>query len=171
MHSATASTTTLDVAGFTNDNTGTSLYEVQRDAIALTTEWALVTFPVPDPSRLGLERGLFFFAESRENNRGYTIWFDEIRFARVGLITSPRLAVATRTVDSFVGATVIPEQTRVTFSVNGEDVTVNHSPGYFTYASSDESVATTEDGVIRVVGGGNAVITARWRTSRSAPTT
>lgn len=155
---------TLDVAGLGNDNTGTSLYEAQRSAIPLTTDWSLVVIPIPDPSRLELERGLFFFAEGYENDQGYTLWFDEVRFAQVGTITSPRPSLRSQAIETFPGATVTPEDTRVTFSVNGEDVRIDHSPNYFDYFSSETSVATTEGGVITAVGGGVASVTAKLDT-------
>ena len=155
---------TLDVAGLGNDNTGTSLYEAQRSAIPVTTDWTLVVIPIPDPSRLELERGLFFFAEGHENNQGFTLWFDEVRFAQVGTIISPRPSMRSQTIETFPAATVTPADTRVTFSVNGEDVRIDHSPNYFDYTSSDETVATTAGGVITAVGGGVASITAQLDT-------
>jgi len=154
----------LDVAGFGNDNTGASLHDAQRSAIPLTTAWTLVVVPVPDPSRLNLERGLFFFAEGHENNVGFTLWFDEIRFVRMGTITDPRPVMASRSIDTFLGATVTAEDTRVTFAVNGEDVEVEHSPRYFDYFSSDESVVRTSGGLITAVGGGTARVTAKLDT-------
>lgn len=157
-------TSTLDVAGLANDNTGTSLYTAQRENIPLTTDWSLVVIPIPDPSLLTLERGLFFFAEGHENDQGFSMWFDEIRFANVGTILDPRPAMASRTIESFVGATVVPEDTRTTFTVNGEDVVVGHEPFYFMYTSSDPTVATSVDGVITAVGGGTATITAQLDT-------
>jgi len=159
-----STSSTLDVAGLANDNTGNSLYTAERSSIPLGTDWSLVIVPIPDPSRLDLERGLFFFAEGHENNQGFTMWFDEIRFARVGTILDPRPAMDTRTVDTFVGATVQPEGTRTIMSVNGEDVTVEHAPGYFDYASSEPSVAATEAGTITAVGGGTATVTAQLDT-------
>ncbi len=152
---------TLDVAGLGNDNTGTSLYEAQRVAIPLTTDWSLVTIPIPNPSRLNLERGLFYFAEGHENNQGFNIWFDEIRYTRMENITNPRPVMTSRTVKTFPGARVTPEETRVTFDVNGEDIEIMHSPHYFDYQSSDEAVAVAEGGVINVVGAGVATVTAR----------
>ncbi|MBP6876308.1 MAG: hypothetical protein KBD56_09570 [Candidatus Eisenbacteria bacterium] len=155
---------TLDVAGFGNDNTGLSLYDAQRAHIPLTTDWALIAIPIPDPSRLTLERGLFFFAEGYENNQGFTLWFDEIRFVRMGTILNPRPTMASRTVDTFLGGTVTPEQTRVLFSVNGVDMLVDHSPRYFDFFSSDETVVQTAGGAITAVGGGTAMITAKLDT-------
>jgi len=152
---------TLDVAGLGNDNTGTSRYDAQRTAIGLTTDWSLVVIPIPDPARLVLERGLFFFAEGHENNQGFTLWFDEVRFTQVGTITSPRPTMRSQSIESFPGATVTPTDTRVTFAVNGVDVRVDHSPHYFDYFSSNDSVATTQGGVITAVGGGVATVTAK----------
>lgn len=151
----------LDVAGLGNDNTGTSLYGAERNAISLTTDWSLVVIPIPDPSRLIIERGLFFFAEGHENNQGFTLWFDEIRFIQMGTIISPRPTLGSQSIETFPGATVTPEDTGVTFAVNGEDVEINHSPNYFDYFSSNDAVATTDGGVITVVGGGTATVTAK----------
>jgi hypothetical protein len=152
---------TLNEVGFGIDNTGTSRYDVHRFAIDLTTDWLLVVVPIPNPARLTLERGLFFFAEAYENNQGFTLWFDEVRFTQVGTITSPRPKMDDQSIETFPGATVTPANTRVTFSVNGEDVELTNSPRYFDYFSSDESVAETAGGVITAVGGGAATITAK----------
>ncbi len=160
FHARSSIPATLNVAGLGNDNTGTSLYEAQRSAIPLTTSWSAVIIPIPDPSRLTLERGLFFFAEGHENNQGYTLWFDEIHFARIGTITDPRPAMATRAINRFVGMSVAAEQTRVTFNVNGEDIEIQHSPRYFDYFSSDETVAVAAGGVMTTVGSGSATVTA-----------
>lgn len=155
---------TLNVAGLGNDNTGTSLYEAQRTNIPLSTSWTRIVIPIPNPSRLTLERGLFFFAEGHENNAGFTIWFDEVRFAREGTIVNPRPSMATRSIESFVGATVTGTDTRVTFAVNGADVLVEHMPRYFDYFSSDDAVARADGGTITVLSGGAATVTAKLNT-------
>lgn len=155
---------TLDVAGLGNDNTGTSLYEAQRSAIDLSTDWSLVVIPIPNPARLDLERGLFFFAEGHENNQGFTVWFDEVRFTQLETILNPEPALDSQTIETFPGVTVTPEGTRVTFTVNGDSVEIAHSPNYFDYFSSNEEVATTDGSVISVVGGGVANVTAKLDT-------
>ncbi len=155
---------TFNEIGLANDNSGSSLYEARRFNIPLGTDWRLVVLPIPDPSRLSLERGLFFFAEGHEAGAGFTVWFDEVRFARMGTIGDPRPSMATRTLDTFVGATVSPEDTRVTFAVNGVDMTVVHSPNYFDYVSSDEAVVKAEGSVITGVGDGTATVTAKLGT-------
>ncbi len=133
-------TSTLNVAGLGNDNTGNSLYAAQRQAIPLTTDWSLIVIPIPDPSRLDLERGLFFFAEGHENNLGFTLWFDEIRFARLGTITDPRPAMASRAIETFVGAVVTAEETER--HLRGQRRGHRRSRTrlrYFDYFSSDET--------------------------------
>jgi hypothetical protein len=157
---------TLNVAGLGNDNTGNSLYTAERRNIPLYADrWTEVVIPIPDPSRLNLERGLFFFAEGFENNASSTVWFDEVSFVRKGTILSPRPRMATRTVNTFAGAAISADSTRVTVAVNGQDVQVWHSPGYFRYVSSDSTVVTTAGGAITAIGGGNAIVTAKLDTT------
>lgn len=155
---------TLDVAGLGNDNTGTSLYTAERHALPLSTEWDWYAVPIPLPERLTAEGGLFFFAEGHENNTGYTIWFDEVRFDSLAVISDPRPYMATVTRQAFVGTTVEAESTRVTFDVDGETAVVTHFPSYFDYFSSNEDVAIVSGGSISIVGGGSATITAKLDT-------
>ncbi len=155
---------TLDVAGLGNDNTGTSKYEAQWSRIPLTTEWERFVIPIPLPAKLSAERGLFFIAEGPEGLEGHQVWFDEIMFEKVGTITNPRPTMASRTVTAFVSTTLSITGTETTFTVDGADETIEHMPGYFRFISSDEAVAVSAEGAIRVVGGGTATITARLGT-------
>ena len=152
---------TLNTAGFGNDNTGTSQFEASRAGVALTTTWQRYVVPIPLPEKLSAERGLFFFAEGNEDDAGYEFWLDEIAFAKVGTIANPRPAIETKTVGVFAGATVSPGEARTTFAVGGADQLITHTPGYFSFASSDEEVAVITNGLIHVVGAGDAAITAR----------
>ncbi len=159
---------TLNEAGLGNDNTGTSLYTATRFNIPVTTSWTKVIIPIPLPAKLTDERGLFYFAEGAEGGEGYTLWFDEVRYETVPGITDPRPGIAPKIVGAFVGATVTVQGTRTTFKVEGADVTVDHSPHYFTFASSNTDVATVTGGVIRAVGVGTANITGRLGTVDAA---
>jgi len=156
---------TLDVAGIGNDNTGTSKYEARRSAIPLTTSWERFVIPIPRASRLDRERGLFFLAEGPEGGEGFDMWFDEIRFEKLGTVTHIRPTMFTRTVSAFVGATVAPQGTRTVLAVDGTDVTVEHQPGYFDYFSSNPSAVAIQNNLIRVVGGGSAAVTAKLDTA------
>lgn len=153
----------LNVAGIANDNTGGSRYDAERGGIPVGTDWSLVVVPIPDPMRLTLERGMFYFAEATDatsGNEPFTLWFDEVRFTRMGTILDPRPSMQTRNVDAFVGGHVTGQNTRVTFAVNGEDITVAHNPSYFSYATSDSAVVVPGDGDVVAVGGGAATVTA-----------
>ena len=152
---------TLNVAGIANDNSGNSLYEAAVNDLPLTTTWTKYILPIPLPARLTMEKGLFFFAEGYESdNVSYQIWFDDIVFEKTGLVSNPRPALVPGTASAFVGATVDISGTSVTFDVDGSDVTVEHLPGYFSFASSNDTVAQVVDGNIVVVGPGTTTITA-----------
>jgi hypothetical protein len=157
---------TVDVAGLGNDNTGTSKFEARRNGIPLTTTWTRYVIPIPLPSKLTNERGLFFFAAAPQGGAGYVAWFDEMKFEKLDAISNPRPAMTPQILNSFVGATLNVAGTKTTFDVGPTDtVVVGHMPGYFTYTSSDPAVATVADGVIRIVGAGSATITAKLDTT------
>lgn len=152
----------MDVAGLGNDNTGTSKLEARRNAIPVTTAWTKIVVPIPLAARLTAERGLFFFAAAPQGGSGYVLWFDDIRFEQLATVTNPRPALASQTLNTFVGASTGVTATQTTFDVGLTDsVVVGHMSGYFSFASSDPAVATITDGTIRVVGQGTASITAR----------
>ncbi len=151
---------TLDVAGLGNDNTGNSLYTAWWNEIPLTTNWAKYVIPIPLPAKLDVERGLFFFAEANEGGESHDVWFDEVKFEKLGTITNPQPVINTQTVKTFVGAIVGFEGTRTTFAVEGVDRTIHHMSGYFTFASSNEDVAISIGERVEAVGPGTAIITA-----------
>ncbi len=152
---------TLDVAGIGNDNTGTSMFTADRTALALTTDWQKFVIPVPVPSKLVDEAGLFYFAEGPEGGFGYTIYLDEIQFEDLATITNPRPAIPVQTLDLETGGEMVIGNGSVIFDVDGTDITVSAMPSYFTFSSSNESVATVApDGTVSAVGIGSADITA-----------
>lgn len=153
---------TLNLAGFGNDNTGTSRYEASRTDIPLTTDWTFVVVPIPAPSKLIAERGLFTFAEGYEpqHPEGHTLWFDEIRFADLGNVTDPRPTMPSVTRQYFVGAEASLSGTSTTFAVDGADVVVQHLPHYFDFAATDPGVAEVKGAEVTIVGEGSTTITA-----------
>lgn len=152
---------TLDVAGIGNDNTGTSQYTAQQTGLALTTAWRKYVLPIPLAARLTREAGLFFFAEGPESGAGYEIWFDDIRYERLGTIINPRPLLPAVTVTEEIGSTRTIGGMRVTFDVNGADQTLEVAPHYFTFTSSNPAVAAVSpNGTITTVGAGQATITA-----------
>jgi hypothetical protein len=152
---------TFDVLGLGNDNTGTSRFEASLGSVAITTTWARYVIPIPLPEKLADERGLFYFAEGPEMGQGASVWLDDIQFENDLTVTDPRPLIPTLTVTPDVGSFVPLSGLRVTFAVGGVDVNVNAMPGYFTFVSSDESVALGGEGSVRAVGLGTASVTAR----------
>ncbi len=156
----------LDVAGLGNDNTGTSSFGAERNAIPLTTTWQKITIPIPMGSKLTSERGLFFFAEGAEGNASYTVWFDDIQFETLSTISNPRPSVAAAAVTTEVGATQQVSGLAVTFAVDGSDQTVSAAPRYFNFTSSNPGVATVNaSGLVSLVATGTANITASLGTT------
>lgn len=153
----------LNEVGYGNDNSGTSKYTATVKGLALTTTWQRFILPIPATGKLVPERGLFYFSEGPENGAGYTIWFDEIEYVNVDAISNPRPVMDQDDVSAIAGVTVDVQGCWTAFDVTVPDprtLTVYHSASYFTFASSDEDVAVPGEGVIRVVGGGSADITA-----------
>ncbi len=154
----------LNEVGFGNDNTGTSLYPAGRANVPLTWDWAFHVVPIPAPSKLISERGLFLFAESVQENdypEGYNIWFDEIRFAKLDNITNPQPGMGFSRQQYFVGAKVTIGGASTKFDMDAEEVTVNHSPHYFDYESDNHDVAVVDGNEIILIGDGKARVTGK----------
>lgn len=153
---------TLDVAGLGNDNTGTSRYTAAvTNQFPLSSTWTRYVIPIPEPSKLTREQGLFYFAEGAEGGVGYTFWIDELEFVDLGTIADVRPAIPDQELVAEVGSTLEIEDATTTFDVAGTDVVVGTAPGYFTFASSDPGVALVDDaGRVELVGSGLATITA-----------
>ena len=151
---------TLNVAGLGNDNTGTSKHMVETTALAISGVWRKFIIPIPNPSAVSAEKGLFFFAEGHENDRGYSIWFDDIRFESLGASVA-RASMTSKTLTLELGGKAKVEGLTATVNAGGVEVTVSAMPGYFKFTSSNPAVATVAaDGEITVVGQGTATITA-----------
>ena len=157
----------LALAGYGNDNSGNSLYMGAIAEVALTTSWQRYIIPIPRTGVLVPERGLFQFADATDDGSEYIVWFDEIEFVNVDAISNPRPIMRQEDVSATTGLSLTVEETSTAFDVTvptPETITVGHSSGYFTFFSSNENVAVPDGGVIHVVGGGSADITAKLDT-------
>ena len=94
----------------------------------------------------------------------YTVWFDDMRFENLGTVAQPRPAIfggLDLTEEVFVGSSRAIPGVEVFNLANGQDQIVLPAPAYFTYNSSDTTVATVgTDGIISIIGSGTATITA-----------
>ncbi|MFD2725552.1 carbohydrate-binding protein [Hyunsoonleella rubra] len=156
-----STTSSIEQVGFGNDF-GENKYAVVLEDVALSTTWKKYYIPIPDPSKLVQERGMFIFSANANDNNGvgFTIWIDELQFENLGTIAQARPAIlggqdqtAQANVDSSVPIIGLTQTFNVT---NGRDVTVKVTPAYFDFETSNPFVASVDDrGLVTIVGEGN----------------
>lgn len=152
---------TIDVVGFGESNSLVSLSDV-----AVNTNWKKYIIPIPDPSKLTQERGMFYYSEGPEDGLGYTFWIDEVKFEKLGTVAHPRPKILDgqdQVISAEVGQQLNIGGLKFTFNMpTGVDQTVDAAAGYYTFSSSNPSVATVgSTGVVSVLSAGSAVITAK----------
>jgi hypothetical protein len=152
----------IDEIGFAKDD----LHEASLKGIKVNTNWKKVIIPIPDPSKLVKETGLFFYSEGPEDGSGYTFWIDEVQFEKLGTIAHnrPQIMNGEEAVESAVNNLKIPiTGLGANFNLpNGIDQLVYAAPAYFTFSSSDDNVASVDEkGVVTVNSAGTAKITAK----------
>ncbi|MFT5251436.1 MAG: hypothetical protein ACI87N_000415 [Flavobacteriales bacterium] len=157
-------TATLNEVGFGN-SFGENKYLVTMSNVPLSTNWTKVIIPIPDASKLTLEKGMFWYAEGPENGNGYTFWIDELKYEKLGTVAHPRPAIfngVDKQEASFLGSTVTIDGLKQTFNLDsGMNKTVTVAPSYFKFSSSNNEVArVSELGEVSVIGFGTAKITA-----------
>lgn len=155
---------TINEIGFGNDF-GENKFMVTLNNMKISTTWTKYTIPIPDPSKLNKERGLFWYAEGPENDKGYTFWIDELKFEKLGTVAQPRPLILNgedKSEQSYIGANITLTGLKQTFNLaSGQDQTITAAPAYFTFSSSNLDVARVNDqGVVIILGTGNAKITA-----------
>ena len=157
---------TIDLVGFGNDM-GASKYQATISALSISTGWRKYIIPLPDPSKLTAEKGMFFYSVGAEDGKGFTFWIDELKFENLGTIAHPKFAILNgqdQVETSFIGVSkTIGGLTLIYNMPTGINQEVNTSPAYFEFASSNPSIATVDEfGKVSVIGGpGNAKITAK----------
>ncbi len=158
--------TKLGDVGFGIDYLGDK-YKVSIQNVNVGTNWSKVIIPIPDASKLVNERGVFWFAAGTQgtNGSGYVLWFDEIKFEKLGTVGKPTSKILdgqTSTVKAFIGSSInITGLDHVYNLTNGQDVKVISTSAYYNFTSSNPTVATVNDkGVISVLAIGTAEITA-----------
>lgn len=155
---------TINEIGFGNDF-GENKYLVSKENMRISTNWAKYIIPLPDPSKLTLEKGMFWYAEGPENGDGYTFWVDELKFEKLGTVAQPKPAIfngVDKVVQAFLDSDIPVTELTQTFNLaSGINETVVAAPSYFTFSSSDvDVVRVNELGIISPVGTGTAKITA-----------
>ncbi len=144
-------------------------YQATRYGVQLTTNWVKYVIPIPDPSKLVQERGVFRYSAGGIGEEGqevgYTFWIDDLKFEKLGTIGQARPAIQLGediTTQTYIDASFSVTGLTQTFNLgNGQDVTVAAAPAYYQFSSSNPNTATVdENGYVSVVGGGTSTITA-----------
>lgn len=159
---------TIGEAGFGEDF-GENKYVTTLRNIDLTTNWVKYIIPIPDASKLIGERGMFRYSAggvgAPGNEVGYTFWIDELKFENLGTVAQPRPAMLNGEDEeqiAFLNNAIQLSGLTQTFNLaSGQNITVEASPSYFDFESTDIEIArVSELGVVSIVDRGVAVITA-----------
>ena len=171
---AKASTTaTLASVGFGADFEEDN-FTVVRTGIQLTTNWTKYVIPIPDPSKLVQQRGLFSYIAApydvlgdgpNGNEIGWTFWIDEIRYENLGtnlLLSAEILNGQDQAVQSFTGDEIPIPGCFMRYSLGtGENITLETASAYFEYNSTDEDIVDVNNRGQLVVGtAGTATVNA-----------
>lgn len=134
----------LDGVGLGN-NAATTTYAVERNGVALTSDWVKYYIPIPVAAKLTAETGLFHFAEG-SGEGAYTIWIDDIQYENVGggIIGTPTASFATETVSKEVGSTFGANGVVSSWPVNAVNQQMQTAKAYFSWTSSNTAVATVD---------------------------
>lgn len=159
---------TIDAVGFGISGETGNRFQVTRNNLQVSTRWEKYVIPIPDASKLTNETGLFWLAEGASfegDEGGYILWFDEIKFEKLGTVAQSSPAIfngESLTEQTFTGSTSMITGLTQTFNLaSGENTTVSAAPNYFDFTSSDNDVAVvSERGEILIVGEGTTEITA-----------
>jgi len=151
-----------------NDSNGNK-FQVSLSGLAISTNWKKYVIPIPDPSKVFNESGLLWLAEGASfdgDEGGYVFWLDEVKFEKLGTVAQPQPVILNGqdlVQQSFNGSVINIAASGLTqtFNVSGENVTVSAKPGYFSFSSTDPSVATVdENGIVNVLNEGTTAIKA-----------
>ncbi len=157
---------TINILGFGNDM-GASKYQVSLTNLAINSNWMEYYIPIPNPSLLTQERGQFFYAATPQDGRGYTFWIDDLKFEALGTIAHSEFGIfngADTVVNNVqAGDNITISGLFATFNLpTGINEEVNLTSSYFTFSSSNATVATVDSlGIVHIADSGSAVITAK----------
>lgn len=130
-------TATIGTVGF-GDDFQSNTYAASINDVPVSTGWKKVIIPIPDPSKLVNERGMFLFSIGSQSTdgAGFTVWLDEIQFENLGIVAHP----LKRALDQ-----------QVIFNVAGNEVAVNAAAGYFDESDFDFAPTPPERNAADVV--------------------
>lgn len=155
---------TLNEVGFGNDF-DKNVYMTALYNLPLTTEWQKYYIPIPDPSKLTNEKGMFYFSEGPENGESYSLWIDEVKFEKLGTVLQGESMIydgKNLTSTAFKGSSSNVTNAFTSFNLpDGTTIQVPTPASYFNFESSNPTVASVSSvGIINALQPGYSVITA-----------
>ncbi len=149
--------------GFGLDNKGSQDYKASCTQ-KISTTWKKYYLPIPDASKLSLEKGLLYVsAGANAAGDGYTFWLDEVKYEKLDDVILQEAKINSGQNSTKTGpAPVQIEGLTTKYSLpNGGNQTVITSANYFNFISdNNEVVRVTPSGLVDKVGIGTATITA-----------
>ncbi|WP_420400204.1 glycosyl hydrolase family 16 [Flagellimonas sp.] len=166
----------IDAIGFGISAETANKFQVTANNLGISTRWEKYVIPIPDASKLTEQTGLFWLAEGASfegDEGGYVLWFDEIKFEKLGTVAQPRPTIfdgQELVEQAFTGSNIPITGLTQTFNLdNGVNQTVVAAPSYFDFSSSDVGVAVVSElGEISIVGAGTSTISALLANVRAA---
>jgi hypothetical protein len=158
------------VIGLGADQTDNPRYKAEK-IVSLSPEWTQYVLPIPLATKLTGERGLFFLSAGADGSpaTGFTFWLANIQYVTLGTaIRGPNPVLPPVCVAKNVGDGAFPAfpsgisgAIPVAFDVNSGEGVMTGSNRYFTFTSSDPTVASVDPGgAVSVQGNGTATVTA-----------
>lgn len=163
-------TDTLSTIGFgesTINGVEKSSHKVTLNNLVLTTTWTKYYIPIPDPSKLTAENGMFWYwVDPRNGGKGFTFWIDEMKFENIGTIAYPTGAIYSGKDMVFSnienGTYQIPDITGTFNLPTGVNQSETFASAYLTLKSSNPGVANVDTpGSYTVTNAGSTLITAK----------
>lgn len=152
----------MDIVGFGND-LGANKYVASVTDFRVNSNWKKYIIPIPVPARLEEEKGMFFYSFGPIDGKGYTVWIDEVKFEKLGIIAQPLYEILDGEEDTVKTYNTLNQDivASVTYNTGTKDQEVNASSAYFDFSSDNEIVASVdESGTVSVKSAGTATITA-----------
>ncbi len=156
----------LDGVGFGNAADGNLVFEAEWNGVNVTSTWKKFYVPIPAPSKATAIKGLFHFAEG-SGEGAYNIWIDDIQFENIapGIVGTPTASMATETISKEVSQTFTANGLTSIFPVNSVNQQMKTGRGFYTWTSSNTTVATVDQfGTGTALSGGSTNVTAKLGT-------
>jgi len=167
FYAMSSTNTTLAEVGFglsTVHDIVSQKYKTSIYNIPLTTGWNKYYIAIPNSSVLTNEKGLFYFVgKPQSNGSGYTVWIDDVKFENLGTLAHNEYTFSNFK-DSIlagpIGKYALSNFNETINLPNGTNQIQTIAPGYFSFFSSNQSLATVVNDTLSLLGDG-AVITGK----------